>query len=52
MRYDATRAALLHPEGQATLFSPGRTGRSKARAPNVPGSRTFASKRTTATRPR
>jgi triacylglycerol lipase len=24
MRYDATRAALLHPEGQATLFSPGQ----------------------------
>jgi triacylglycerol lipase len=24
MRYDATRAALLHPEGQATLFSAGQ----------------------------
>jgi triacylglycerol lipase len=24
MRYDATRAALLHPEGQATLFCPGQ----------------------------
>jgi len=24
MRYDATRAALLHPENQATLFSPGQ----------------------------